>query len=106
VHFVRNLLAHIPKADKAQVAATVRTMFTQPDRHTASQRLTAVTQELQKNGRKLRFSCKMRKPMSWPLWTFRQPIGVVWLPITCWNASIVRFDAVPMWFRFFLIRGP
>jgi putative transposase len=55
VHFMRNLLAHIPKADKAQVAATVRTVFAQPDRHAASQRLTAVTQELQKKWPKAAF---------------------------------------------------
>ena len=48
VHFMRNLLAHIPQADKAQVAATVRTVFAQPDRHTASQRLTIVARELRK----------------------------------------------------------
>jgi putative transposase len=47
VHFMRNLLAHIPHADKAQVAAVVRTVFAQPNRAAARQRLTIVAGELQ-----------------------------------------------------------
>jgi transposase-like protein len=47
VHFMRNLLAHIPQADKAQVAAMVGTVFVQPDRDAASQQLTLVAGELQ-----------------------------------------------------------
>jgi len=35
VHFMRNLLAHIPQGDKALVAATVRTIFAQPSRPAA-----------------------------------------------------------------------
>ena len=31
VHLMRNLLAHVPKAAQAMVAATVRTIFEQPD---------------------------------------------------------------------------
>lgn len=39
VHFMRNVLAYIPKADKAIVAAAVRTIFAQPDREAAGQQL-------------------------------------------------------------------
>ena len=42
VHFMRNVLAHIPQADKSMVAAAVRTIFTQPDRGVASQQLAEV----------------------------------------------------------------
>jgi putative transposase len=35
VHFMRNLLAHIPQGDKSLVAATVRTIFAQPSREAA-----------------------------------------------------------------------
>ena len=42
VHFMRNLLAHIPQADKSVVAAFVRTIFAQPDRPAASQQLAEV----------------------------------------------------------------
>lgn len=42
VHFMRNLLAHIPQADKAAVAAVVRTIFAQPERSSARQQLAEV----------------------------------------------------------------
>jgi transposase-like protein len=51
VHFVRNVLAHIPKGDKAMVAAAVRTIFAQPGRDAA--------------GRQLRYVAKTIKP-HWP----------------------------------------
>ena len=35
VHFMRNLLARVPKTAQAMVAATVRTIFQQPHRTTA-----------------------------------------------------------------------
>ena len=44
VHFMRNLLAHIPKADKAMVAAAVRTIFAQPNREAAGQQLRYVAE--------------------------------------------------------------
>jgi putative transposase len=42
VHFMRNVLAHIPKGDKSMVAAGLRTIFAQPDRDAASSQLTEV----------------------------------------------------------------
>ena len=42
VHFMRNLLARVPKTAQAMVAATVRTMFQQPDRTTAQRQLREV----------------------------------------------------------------
>ena len=48
VHFMRNLLAHIPKRDKALVAAAVRTVFVMTDRDDASQQLTGVAEALQR----------------------------------------------------------
>jgi transposase-like protein len=48
VHFMRNLLAHIPKRDKAMVAAAVRTLFVVADRTAAGQQLTGVATALQK----------------------------------------------------------
>lgn len=44
VHFMRNVLAHIPRADKAMVAAAVRTIFAQPDREAAGQQLRYVAE--------------------------------------------------------------
>jgi putative transposase len=35
VHFTRNVLAYVPKANKAAVAAAIRTIFTQPDQEAA-----------------------------------------------------------------------
>jgi putative transposase len=46
VHFMRNLLARVPKAAQAMVAATVRTLFQQPDRATAQRQLREVCQTL------------------------------------------------------------
>jgi len=48
VHFMRNLLAHIPKRDKALVAAAVRTVFVMADRDDANQQLTGVAEALQR----------------------------------------------------------
>lgn len=42
VHLMRNILAHVPKADKALVAAAIRTVFAQPDREAAGQQLAEV----------------------------------------------------------------
>lgn len=46
VHFLRNLLARVPQRDKAVVAATVRTIFAQPDRQAAGQQLAEVARVL------------------------------------------------------------
>ena len=54
VHFMRNVLAHIPRADKAMVAAAVRTIFAQPDREAAGQQLRYVAETAAPTGRKLR----------------------------------------------------
>jgi putative transposase len=47
VHCLRNLLAHVPQADKAMVAAAVRTIFAQPNRLAAGQQLQEVVHALQ-----------------------------------------------------------
>ncbi len=46
VHFMRNLLAHVPRKDKKAVAAWVRTIFAQPDLESAQAQLTKVREEL------------------------------------------------------------
>jgi putative transposase len=45
-HFMRNILAHIPKMDKALVAALIRTIFAQPDRQAAGAQLQQVAQAM------------------------------------------------------------
>jgi len=42
VHFMRNVLAHVPKADKSIVAAAIRTIFAQPNQEAARQQLAEV----------------------------------------------------------------
>lgn len=42
VHVMRNILAHVPKGDKAMVAAALRTIFAQPNREAAEQQLAEV----------------------------------------------------------------
>lgn len=46
VHFLRNVLARVPKKAQAMVAATVRTIFEQPDRAAAQAQLATVTATL------------------------------------------------------------
>lgn len=46
VHFMRNLLAQVPKAMQQMVAALVRTIFAQPDKASAHTQLAAVAQSL------------------------------------------------------------
>jgi len=46
VHFMRNILAYVPKGDKAIVAAALRTIFAQPDRQAANQQLEEVVQAM------------------------------------------------------------
>lgn len=47
VHFLRNVLAHVPKGAQAMVAATVRTNFEQPTREAAQAQLRHVCDTLQ-----------------------------------------------------------
>jgi putative transposase len=47
VHFMRNLLAHVPKQAQAMVAATVRTIFAQPDRTAAHVQVGTVIEALE-----------------------------------------------------------
>src|SRR3990172_5269693 len=46
VHFMRNVLAHIPKGSKSVVAAALRTIFAQPDRAAATQQLRQVVKAM------------------------------------------------------------
>lgn len=46
VHFMRNVLAHIPQGDKSMVAAALRTFFAQPNRQAAGQQLQEVVRAM------------------------------------------------------------
>lgn len=46
VHFIRNLLAHVPKGQVEMVAALFRTIFAQPDRESMSATWEAVRDQL------------------------------------------------------------
>ncbi len=46
VHFMRNVLAHVPKRDKALVAAAIRTIFAQQNREAAKQQLAELVQAM------------------------------------------------------------
>ena len=46
VHFMRNVLAHVTRVDRAVVAAALRTIFAQPDRTAAGQQLALVAEKM------------------------------------------------------------
>lgn len=46
VHFMRNLLCHVPRGDQAMVAAALRTIFAQPNQAAARRQLRAVYEAL------------------------------------------------------------
>lgn len=47
VHFMRNLLAHVPQRDKSMIAALVRMIFAQPNRKAAGQQLAETVKAMQ-----------------------------------------------------------
>ena len=47
VHFMRNVLAHVPKRDKRAIADAVRMVFEQPDRYAAGLQLHGLAQNVQ-----------------------------------------------------------
>jgi transposase-like protein len=47
VHFMRNVLAHVPKRDKSIVAAAIRTIFAQPSQEAARQQLAEVVRAME-----------------------------------------------------------
>jgi putative transposase len=46
LHFMRNVLAHVTRADRPMVAAALRTIFAQPDRDSAGQQLALVAETM------------------------------------------------------------
>jgi putative transposase len=48
VHFMRNLLAHVPRGGKSVVASALRTIFAQPDRQAAGVQLAEAVQAMQR----------------------------------------------------------
>lgn len=46
VHYMRNVLAHVTRADRPMVAAALRTIFAQPDRASAGQQLALVAETM------------------------------------------------------------
>ncbi len=47
IHFMRNVLAHVPHGDQAMVAAALRTIYTQPNQEAAKRQLQAVYDAMQ-----------------------------------------------------------
>jgi putative transposase len=47
VHFMRNVLAHVPQADKSMVAAAIRTVFAQRDQTAAKEQLREVVRVME-----------------------------------------------------------
>ncbi|MBP1693648.1 MAG: transposase for insertion sequence element [Chloroflexi bacterium] len=47
VHFMRNVLAHVPQADKSMVAAAIHTVFAQRDQTAAKEQLREVVRVME-----------------------------------------------------------
>lgn len=47
VHFMRNVLAHVPRGDKSVVAVAIRTIFAQPNQEAARQQLAEVLRAME-----------------------------------------------------------
>ena len=46
VHFMRNVLARVPKGSQEMVAAAIRTIFAQPDRAAVAEQLDSIAEKL------------------------------------------------------------
>jgi putative transposase len=104
VHFMRNLLAHVPRGDKSIVAAALRTIFAPWPASWAGNR---IGKRLAFNwqrwcrpcsaaGLKLPSSWQKLKTTSWPTWSFRPSFGRGSTRQTRWNDSTRRSSAGPM----------
>lgn len=92
VHFMRNLLAHIPRGDQAMVAAALRTIFAQPNQE-------AVLWHLGAGRRQRKCSWRLKK-IFWLTWFFPKDTGNGFAPIMFWNGSTRKSNAKPTWSEF------
>jgi putative transposase len=95
VHFLRNVLAQVPKGSAEMVAAAIRTIFAQPDAEHVRGQLDTVPARSAANYPRSNPCCATRPPTSSP-----SPISLCrigkrsGLP-TRWNGSTKRSNAVP-----------
>jgi transposase-like protein len=85
VHFMRNVLAHVPKRDKALVAALIKTIFAQPDRQAAGEQLKQVAQAIRKRGPRQLSSWKRRKRIFWLIWLIPKSTGPASIRLIRWR---------------------
>jgi transposase-like protein len=75
VHFVRNAVALVPKSAAQMLAATIRTVFAQPDASSATEQWRRVADGFRGGTRGWR-SCSMgRRTRCWPIWRSRRSTG-------------------------------
>jgi putative transposase len=111
VHFVRNVLALVPKSAAEMVAATIRTVFMQPDAQSTKEQwrnhplrwVPATASALASPASPP--SWMRRRPTSWPTWASRTSTGGKSGPTTRSNDSTARSSGAPTWWASSPTRG-
>jgi putative transposase len=97
VHFLRNVLAQVPKGSAEMVAAAVRTVFAQPDTAHVREQLDVIAPCSDGNSPRSKRCCATPPPTSPPSPTSRSATGKRCGPPTRSNGSTKRSSAEPTW---------
>ena len=95
VHFLRNVLASVPKGSAEMVAAAIRTIFAQPDATHVHEQLDVIAGMLGRQFPKQRSCCATRPRTCWPSPTSRPTIGRRSGRPTRWSGSTKKSSAAP-----------
>jgi putative transposase len=95
VHFLRNVLAQVPKGSAEMVAAAIRTIFAQPDATHVHDQFEAIAGMLGRQFPKLEVMLHEPLPTCWPSPASRPATGRSSGPPTHWNGSTRRSSAAP-----------
>ncbi len=85
VHFMRNVLTHVPKGDKSMAAAAIRTIFAQPTAETAHRQLEEVAKAMQPRWSKAAEVLLAGETRCSRIWPSRRNTGPASTPPTRWN---------------------
>jgi hypothetical protein len=95
VHFMRSLLARVPKHAQAEVTAWVRTIFAQPDREMAGRQLELVAAHLEGRFPRVASYCVRRRKTCSLTWHSHLATGGGFTPLTPWSVCCGRWGSFP-----------